>query len=128
MHAKRTQILGTNSDGQENLYLNNKIDIGNETILTQFFQSIFNPNTPKPAFSKSILPCVGPILVSRLNSCSNIHMCLYCQQGRRGGGAKYLGPGLVLGDWSLHYCQEGWGPVMRNHLLVLGPDHGSRRP
>ena len=50
------------------------------------------------------------------------------------GGAKYLGPVLVRGPeiliniWSLCYCQEGWGPVMRDHLLVLGPDHGSRRP
>ena len=36
---------------------------------------------------------------------------------RGGGGAKYLGPGLVegarnLGKTSGHgcYCQEGWGP------------------
>ena len=25
-------------------------------------------------------------------------------------------------------CQEGWGPVMCNHLLVAGPDRGSRQP
>ena len=43
-----------------------------------------------------------------------------------GGGAKYLGPGVVrgaqnLGKMSCHgcNCQEGWGPVMCNHLLIL---------
>ena len=30
--------------------------------------------------NRKILPCVGPILVSRLNSWSNIRMCLYWQQ------------------------------------------------
>ena len=45
---------------------------------------------------------------------------------RRGGipGARtgYWGPkyGKTSGHWC--YCEEGWGPVMRNHLLVLGPD------
>ena len=56
------------------------------------------------------------------------------ERGGGAGGAKYLGPRLVWAArnfdniWSLRHCQEGWGPVMRNHLLVLGPDHGSRRP
>ena len=57
-------------------------------------------------------------------------------QGRReGGGAKYLGPGLVRGPEILikHLVivllSRGLGgPIMRNHMLVLGPDHGFRRP
>ena len=52
----------------------------------------------------------------------------------RSRGAKYLGPRLVrgrnLGKTSGIGCyyQDGWGPVMFNHLLVLGPDPGSRQP
>ena len=42
--------------------------IGNETILT-----------PTTLVYKSILPCVGPNLVSRLGFWSNILVCLYCQ-------------------------------------------------
>ena len=48
------------------------------------------------------------------------------------GGGGYLGPRLVRGARNLGKtsgdgcdCQEGWGPVMCNHLLVLGPDLGS---
>ena len=53
-------------DGQENVYLNSKIDIYREwnnfkTILISqsiyfSFQNYCTPNTLKPAFSKSILP------------------------------------------------------------------------
>ena len=60
------------------------------------------------------------------------------EQGRReggAGGAKYLGPGLVWGarnfDKTSGHCatvKMVGGPVMRNHLFVLGSDHGSRRP
>ena len=55
--------------------------------------------------------------------------------GERGAGGGYLGPGLIrgprnLGKTSGHRCdcQGGWGLVMCNHLLVLGPDCGSRQP
>ena len=56
------------------------------------------------------------------------------ERGGRGGG-KIPGAGLVrgggrnLGKTSGHgcYCQDGWGSVMCNHLLVLGPDSGSRQ-
>ena len=59
---------------------------------------------------------------------------------REGGGAEgeanYLGPGLVRGAEILVKrlvmdgcdCQEGWEPVLRNHLLVLRLDLGSRQP
>ena len=46
--------------------------------------------------------------------------------GGRGGqntwGPDWLGPrnlGTMSGNGC--YCQDGWGPVMCNHLLVLGP-------
>ena len=58
-------------------------------------------------------------------------------KGEHAGGGEYLGPRLVrrgggrnLGKTSSHGCvhQEGWGPIMCNHLLVLGPDPGSHQP
>ena len=51
--------------------------------------------------------------------------------GERGaGGGKYLGPGLIRGPRNLGKTSGhgGWGLVMCNHLLVLGPDCGSRQP
>ena len=49
--------------------------------------------------------------------------------GGAGGGAKYRGPEPVRGGKILiKHLVMGWGPVMRNHLLVLGPDPSSRQP
>ena len=38
--------------------------------------------------------------------------------------------GPKFGKMSCHRCDcpEGWRPVMCNHLLVQGPDPGSRQP
>ena len=94
MHAKRAQIYGTNSDGQENLYLNSKIDMYREwnsfnTIFPSyllFFKMTVPTNAPNLANSKSILPWLGPNLVSRSNSWSNI------QWGSYRGGGSFHGP------------------------------------
>ena len=66
--------------------------------------------------------------VDQIDQLRNISNCT------SGGGAKYLGPGLVkgvrnLGKTSGHGCyfQEGWEPVMRNDLPVLGPNRDSRQ-
>ena len=66
------------------IMLNNTV--GNTTL----FKAVFiNPEQDVPflrlytvnaCMNRKILPCVGPILVSRLNSWSNIRMCLYWQQ------------------------------------------------
>ena len=56
-------------------------------------------------------------------------------KGGHAGGQNTWGPdwlegGRNLGKTSSHGCdhQEGWGPVMCNHLLVLRPDPGSHQP
>ena len=67
-------------------------------------------------------------LVNKLQQTCQCHACcnlsiLSLLQLWRGGGRN-------LDETSGHgcYCQEGWGPAMRNYLLVLRPDPGSRQP
>ena len=81
----------------------------------------------------------NPVFIDIAKSCLFLAVSTFncpLQQGRREEGgrgeAKYLGPGLVrggrnLGKTSDHGCdcQQSWGPVKCNHLLVLGPDPGS---
>ena len=56
------------------------------------------------------------------------------ERGGQGGGQNTWGPGWLMGPkfgkMSCHWCDcpEGWRPVMCNHLLVQGPDPGSRQP
>ena len=64
----------------------------------------------------------------------DLKSCGY-KAGERGTGHNTWGLVLVrwpqnIGKTSGHGCdcQEGMGPVMCNHLVVLGPDTGSRQP
>ena len=57
------------------------------------------------------------------------------QQEEGAGGGKIPGARTGWRDRNLGktsgngcYCQDGWGPVMCNHLLVLGPGAGFRQP
>ena len=61
MHAKRTEIWATNSDGQENLYLNSKIDMYREWNNFNTVLSIYWP------FFKMAVPRIlpNPPLVSQ---------------------------------------------------------------